>query len=267
MRKDTEVCKQQGARPAALITGGSRGVGAATADALAERGYDVLITYRNKAARAQGVVDAVQRHGVRALAVACDMTQQAERELLIAAVQQWSSPLGLVILNASGGLERDLLAADPDYPLRINRDAQVALFEALCPLLLPGASVVFVTSHWAHRYGEVEQLPAYTPIAASKHAGERALRQRQEMLTTRGLRLLVVTGDMIEGTITAKLLERAAPGLTAHQRHAHGTLPTTTEMGQAIAQAALDPHLPSGSTVVVGRALGSLEPRRDVPQA
>ncbi len=45
----------------ALITGGSRGIGAATALGLAEHGYDVVITYRNKAARAHEVVAAVTR--------------------------------------------------------------------------------------------------------------------------------------------------------------------------------------------------------------
>ena len=39
-----------------------------------------------------------------------------------------------------------------------------------------------------------------------------ALRRRQDGLTNQGIRLLVVTGDLIEGTITPKLLERVAPG-------------------------------------------------------
>ena len=50
----------------ALITGGSRGIGAATALALADRGFDVAITYRNKAARAGEVVGEGERRGGRA---------------------------------------------------------------------------------------------------------------------------------------------------------------------------------------------------------
>lgn len=69
------------------------------------------------------------------------------------------------MLNGSGGLERERLAADPDDPRRINRDAQLALTEGTWPLLRPGATVALVTSHWAHRLGEVEQLPAYEPVA------------------------------------------------------------------------------------------------------
>ena len=45
-------------------------------------------------------------------------------------------------------------------------------------LLAPGATVVHVTSHWAHLYGSVPQLPDYEPVARSKHAGEEALRAR-----------------------------------------------------------------------------------------
>ena len=56
-------------RPVALVTGASRGIGAATALALAEHGYDVVITYRNKAARANEVASEITRRGVRALAV------------------------------------------------------------------------------------------------------------------------------------------------------------------------------------------------------
>ena len=52
-----------------LITGGSRGIGAATARLAAERGYDVAVNYVRDAAAAATVVDAVRRTGRRAIAV------------------------------------------------------------------------------------------------------------------------------------------------------------------------------------------------------
>ena len=77
-------------------------------------------------------------------------------------------------------------------------------------------------------------------------------------LEAAGIRLLVVTGDLIEGTITATLLERRAPGLTEERRDLTGELPTTESLGEAIASAATDSSLPSGHTVVVGGALESI---------
>lgn len=242
----------------ALITGGSRGIGAATALALADRGYDVALTYRNKAARAGEVAAELERRGVRALTVGCDITNHDDVERLFHTLREWSAGLDVLVLNASGGLERDLVAADPHYPMRINHDAQLAMVEGALPLLRPGSTVIFVTSHWAHRHGEVEQLPAYTAVAASKQAGERALRARQAALAERGVRLLVVTGDLIEGTITPKLLERAAPQRARQLREEVSRFPTAAEMGQAIAAAAVDSTLPSGHTIVVGRTLESL---------
>jgi len=245
-------------RRVALVTGGSRGIGAATALALAGRGHDVALTYRNKAARADEVAAQATRRDVRALAVACDITRQGDVERLFARLAEWGGRLDLLVLNASGGLERELVAADPLYPLRLNRDAQLAVLDGALPLLVRGGTVVFVTSHWAHLYGRVEQLPGYAPIAETKHAGEQALRARQAALAGRGVRLLVVTGDLVEGTITPKLLERAAPGLADHRRGEVGRLPTAAEMGEAIAAAATDATLPSGHTVVVGGSLASL---------
>ncbi|MFN8513826.1 MAG: hypothetical protein U0841_14825 [Chloroflexia bacterium] len=88
----------------------------------------------------------------------------------------------------------------------------------------------------------------------SKHAGEVALRERQDALAARGVRLIVITGDLVEGTITPKLLARAADRI-GQATDAPEDLPTTTEMGEAIADAATDATLPTGHTVVVGRAL------------
>lgn len=243
-----------------LITGGSRGIGAATARTCAQQGCDIALTYRNKAARAQEVVESIEQEGRRGLALACDMTHPREIAQFFEHVRRWSDRLDALILNASGGMERDLVATDPEYPRHINRDAQLHFVDAALPLLSVGSTITLVTSHWAHLYGQIEQLPAYEPVAASKFAGEQALRARQEEFARQGIRLLVVTGDLIEGTITPRLLERTAPGLLAHRRSSQGALPTAGEMGQQIALATLDPTLASGSLVVVGTPLETLLP-------
>lgn len=245
-------------RPVALITGGSRGIGAATATALAKRGYDIVITYRNKATRANEVVAEITQRGMQALAMSCDITQQADLDRLFATLKNWSGYLDLLILNAAGGLERDLVAADPQYPMRINRDAQLALVYGALPLMLQGGVVAYITSHWAHLYGKVAHPPSYAPVAETKYAGEQSLRARQEELAAHGIRLIVVTGDLVEDTVMARLLERTIPGLSEERRDKIGQLPTTTKMGEAIAIAATDPTLPSGHTVVVGGALDAL---------
>lgn len=245
-------------RPLALITGGSRGIGAATALALADCGYDVTLTYRNKATRASEVAAEVMQRGVRALTICCDITQQMDIERLFAELREWRGQLDLLVLNAAGGLERDLVAADPDYPMRINRDAQLTVLDGALPLMSEGGVVVFVTSHLAHVPGHFDYVPAYTPIAKSKYAGEQALRARQQELMNKGIRLIVVTGDLIEGTIMSRLIERIAPGFPEERRQRAGKLPTVTDMASAIANAAMDTSLPSGHTVVVGGSLDTV---------
>jgi NAD(P)-dependent dehydrogenase (short-subunit alcohol dehydrogenase family) len=242
-------------RRTAVITGGSRGIGAATARELAGREFDIAFTYRNKVARADEVAAEVERAGGSALAVQADITDPDALGAFAASVRAWRSPIDLLVLNASGGLERDLVAADADYAMRINNDAQIATLDALLPGLASGATVVHVTSHWAHLYSTVEQLPDYEPVARSKHAGEMALRSRIAGLAGGRLRLLVVSGDLVEGTITARLLERRSRGL--HEARAEESV-TPEEFARVIVDSAIDPSLASGATVVVGGALASV---------
>ena len=66
------------------------------------------------------------------------------------------------------------------------------------------------------------------------------------------MRLAVVSGDMIEGTITPKLLERTQRGLIEMRRGQAGALPTVHEFAAAIVDAAADASRPSGDTIFVG---------------
>src|SRR5690625_1837126 len=203
----------------AVVTGSSRGVGAATAKLLAGMGANVVINYRQKAPRANKVVTEIEAAGVQASAVGADLTDpESVRDLMRTAVDTVGS-LDLLVLNASGGMETDL---GEDYAMRLNRDAQVDALAAGLEHLSTGGRVVFVTSHQAYFIHEVETMPEYEAVARSKRAGEDALTEQLPAMSEKGVSFVVVSGDMIEGTVTATLLHRARPGALAARREAAG---------------------------------------------
>ena len=232
----------------ALVTGASRGIGAETARQLARNGVDVVINYRSKAPRAQAVADAVAACGQRAFLAPADITIAAEVDTMMNVVKG-AGALDLLILNASGGLEKNVA---PDYAMQLNLTAQVNLANAALPQMNRGGRIIFVTSHLAHFYHEKPMDGIYAPVAASKRAGEDALRAKIVEFAARGVSLIVVSGAAIEGTITPKLLERASRGTIEARRVQAGQLPDVAEFARAIVAAATDENLASGATIYVG---------------
>jgi NAD(P)-dependent dehydrogenase (short-subunit alcohol dehydrogenase family) len=87
-------------RPSLLITGASRGIGAATARLAAERGYAVCVNYRANEAAARGVVSAIEAAGGRAVAVAADVSVEADVVRLFETVDRELGPLAALVNNA-----------------------------------------------------------------------------------------------------------------------------------------------------------------------
>jgi hypothetical protein len=114
---------------------------------------------------------------------------------------------------------------------------------------------VFVTSHQAHFIRTVPTMPEYLPVALSKRAGEDALREMIPSLEADGIEFVVVTGDMIEGTITATLLQRANPDAIESRRQAAGRLYNVGEFAAEVALAAVEP-IPADHTRYVGDVTG-----------
>ncbi len=234
-------------RAVALVTGASRGIGAEVAIQLGALGYHVVVNFREKAKRADAVVEAVQAAGGSASSVQADLVDEAAVLAMFEAVRARFGRLDALVLNASGGLE---WGADPGYAQRLNCDAQVRLAHLALPLMPKQGRLVFITSHQAHFHG-VKQVPAdYVPIAVSKRAGEDALRSMRPLLAERGIELVVVSGDMIDGTIIVRLLERRDPTAVIARREAAGGLPTVAEFAQAVTRAVDDPS--PGETIYVG---------------
>ena len=232
----------------ALITGASRGVGASVARLLAASGADVVINFRSKRPRAEEVAASVRAEGRRAFLAQADITREAEVKNMMQVAEE-AGRIDVLVLNASGGLEKDKPA---DYAMNLNAVAQERVVDVALPLMPEGGRIIFITSHLAHFHGQKPVYAAYEPVAASKKAGEQALRARIPELSSKGVSLVVVSGDLIEGTITPKLMERSSRGLIETRRQQAGSLPTVEEFARAIVDAAANPHLKSGEVVFVG---------------
>ncbi|HEY0249058.1 MAG TPA: SDR family oxidoreductase [Gryllotalpicola sp.] len=232
----------------ALVTGSSRGIGADTVGYLAEAGAKVVINYRNKEARALKLQAKLAEQGTESLVVGADLTDPASVAAMLDRVREAWGGLDLLVLNASGGMESGM---GEDYALTLNRDAQLTVLDAALPLMGAGARVVFVTSHQAHFIRTTPTMPEYEAVALSKRAGEDALRERIPELAERGIGFVVVSGDMIEGTITATLLNRMNPDAIAQRRESAGRLYNVAEFAAEVAQATVDP-IPADHTRLVG---------------
>jgi 3-oxoacyl-[acyl-carrier protein] reductase len=233
----------------ALITGASRGIGAAVAQLLAERGANIVINYRSKGSRAEEVAAKIIATGGRAMLAQADITNESDVSNMFATVAAECGKLDLLVLNASGGMEKD---KSTDYAMDLNLTAQSRLVDQALPLMQEGGRIVFVTSHLAHFYDRKPVYEMYELVAASKYAGEQALRKRIPELLERGISLVVVSGDLIEGTITPKLMERAQPGFIDERREQAGTLPTVADFAKVIADVCGNSSLSSGETIFVG---------------
>ncbi|MGV0109640.1 SDR family oxidoreductase [Arthrobacter sp. CP30] len=234
----------------AIVTGSSRGIGADVAQQLAAQGAAVVVNYRQKAPRATKVVAGIEAAGGKAVAVGADLTTPEGPAALVDAAVSTFGGLDLLVLNASGGMETSM---GEDYALRLNRDAQVAMLTAAVEVMPAGSRVVFITSHQAHFIEKVETMDAYEPVARSKRAGEDALRALIPDLEARGISLVVVSGDMIEGTVTATLLDRATPGAIEARRQEAGRLYSVAEFATEIVRMATA-DIATGHTEYVGGA-------------
>lgn len=138
----------------ALVTGGSRGIGAAIAVALAEEGADVALTFQNSGDRARAVVASIERLGRRGVAIQAD---SADPGAIRRSVDEAVAALGgLDILVNNAGIARyntiaDFSVADIDALLAVNVRGPVLATQAAIPHLVAGGRVITIGSAGADR--------------------------------------------------------------------------------------------------------------------
>jgi NAD(P)-dependent dehydrogenase (short-subunit alcohol dehydrogenase family) len=136
----------------ALITGGSRGLGAAIASAMAEQGADVAISYIASAEKAAAVVQKLQRTGVRAIAIKSDQADLTSAKSLVDSVVSHFGKLDILVNNAAIAVQGkrvddpELNADELDRQWQINVLGTVATTRAAARKLSDGGRIIFIGS-------------------------------------------------------------------------------------------------------------------------
>jgi len=117
------------ARGSMLITGGSRGIGAACARRAARAGYDVCINYARHEREAEAVAAECRAHGARALCVRADVASEADVERLFATCDALG-PLTCLVNNA--GVVAPLARLDTFSAERVRRIFEINVIGAIC---------------------------------------------------------------------------------------------------------------------------------------
>ena len=122
----------------ALVTGGSRGIGAAIAVALVEAGAAVAVNYRERAADAEAVVAGIKAIGGRAMAVAADVSQAAAVTAMVEQVAASLGPIDILVNNAGVAIVRgvdDLTESDFDRTIAVNLKSAFLCTQAVLPTM------------------------------------------------------------------------------------------------------------------------------------
>jgi len=180
----------------ALVTGASRGIGRATALALAKAGACVLVHYGRGAKEADSVVAEIRKAGGRAEAVAADLgAPDGAHKLAEQARRIVGARLDALVANAGiskAATIEDTTVADFDNLFAVNVRAPFFLVQQLLPILSEGSSIILTSSLAARAV--VGTIPAY---AATKGAIDTLVKHFAAALGPRGIRVNAVAPGVV----------------------------------------------------------------------
>jgi 3-oxoacyl-[acyl-carrier protein] reductase len=182
----------------ALVTGGSRGIGAAIVLALAETGAAVAVNYRERAADADAVVAGIRSEGGRAIAVAADVSQGAAVAKMVEHVASALGPIDILVNNAGIAIVRgidDLTEGDFDATIAVNLKSAFLCTRAVLPSMRAKkwGRIVNISSGAARGAGAIG--PHYN---ASKAGMEGLTRGYAARLVKEGITVNAVAPSLIE---------------------------------------------------------------------
>ena len=186
----------------AIITGGGRGIGAATARLAAARGYAVCVNYRSNREAAAGVVHDIETAGGRAVAIAADMSVEADVVRLFRECDQALGPLSALV-NSAGIIERQMRVDEMDA----GRLQRVFATNVVGPFLCSREAVRRMSTRHGGRGGAIVNVSSlasvygspneYVDYAATKGAIDTLTTGLAREVATEGIRVNVVRAGHI----------------------------------------------------------------------
>jgi 3-oxoacyl-[acyl-carrier protein] reductase len=193
----------------ALVTGASRGIGAAVALALAQAGADVAVNYREREAAAAGVVRGIEERGRRAVAVQADVTVSEQVRAMIARVAETLGALDVLVNNA-GLLQQkpfaEIAEGEWDRVLAVNLKGVFLCSQEVLPGMLAQGSgrIVNVASSGGQLGGSL------APHYAAAKAGVIGLTRSLARLAAPAVAVNCVAPGLIETEMTSAELASEA---------------------------------------------------------
>jgi len=222
----------------ALVTGASRGIGRASALALAQMGAQVLVHYSSGVKEADAVVADIRKAGGRADAVAADLSAPDGAHKL---ARQVRAVVGdrLDILVANAGISKsatieETTVDDFDKLFAVNVRAPFFLVQQLLPIFGSGSSVILLSSLAAH--ASVGTLAAY---AATKGAIDTLVKHFAAQLGPRGVRVNAVAPGVVD-TDMSSFVKTEAGQTSAVNMQALRRIARPDDIGPVIAFLASD---------------------------
>jgi 3-oxoacyl-[acyl-carrier protein] reductase len=192
------TAKQDLSNRVALVTGGSRGIGAAIALALADAGCAVAVNYRERAEDAEAVVAKIKAMGGRAIAVAADVSQGTAVAAMVERAANALGPIDILINNAGVAIVRgvdDLTEAEFDLTIAVNLKSAFLCTQAVLPAMRTRkwGRIVNITSGAARGAGAIG-----VHYNASKAGMEGLTRGYAARLVKEGITVNSVAPSLIE---------------------------------------------------------------------
>lgn len=224
----------------ALITGGSRGLGRNAALKLAEKGVDVILTYRSQKQAAESVVARIQALGCRAVALALDAGDSQGFSVFVTEVTHqlekiWQRETFDYLFNNAGTALyapfMDTTEAQFDQLVNIHFKGPFFLTQALLPLMADGGRILNVSSGLA-RFS----LPGSSAYAAVKGAMEVLTRYQAKELGARSITVNILAPGAIETDFgDGRVRDDAAMNAFVASQTALGRVGLPDDIGDAVA--------------------------------
>ena len=236
-------------RKIALITGGSRGIGAACVRAIAENGYAVVFLYNRSRDKAEALVQTLRAEGRDVAAFSCDVADAAQVQDVIADILRTYRHID-VLVNCAGiahiGLFTDMTEAEWDHLFAVNVRSIFSVTKAVLPGMISRqqGAIVNVSSMWGEVGASCEV--AYSATKAALIGMTKALAKE---VGPSGVRVNCVTPGVIDTDMNAQLTDADRASLA--EETPLGRIGEAAEVAKAILYLCSE-----GASFITGQVLG-----------